>query len=219
MPTAKKKKTRKRTSTAQQKKKLATIRSAKEEREHKAQLERVLEIQRAIANTMQEIMVPRPESVEVEPRGKYDALMHAKLIRCKLLGFNNASTARACGVDEVTIRDWLQTRPQLAADFDQAEMLVGVNAAGVMAQLLLSDDDRVRFNAAKFILERRTEEFRDDAKPTVQVSFGDIASAIRRDIYGIEEAPLKQIEARDVSDATPAAAATEAADHEFINSL
>lgn len=116
---------------------------------------------------------------------KYSVMVHAKLCRMKMLGFDHATAAKAVGITHVRLNKWIESSSQLKSDLDQAFALSSANVASILRKLM-HEKGPVGLNAVKYFLSARTDEFKERAE--VKVDGALTPERIRetiRDIYGV----------------------------------
>lgn len=191
---------------------------------HPKQLEYIHGMMRKIAEQQVTLMtVPVILEGSIEPVGKYDGPMHARLVSLKSIGLTDSHIAEAAGIAPATLASWRDRYPMLKRQLEQAASLTIASAGTLLQAMMLGDDDRA-FRAAKFFLESHAAEFRNQAKADLSADLRVLAATIRERIYGL---PPKTIDVTVVEptrsplptlDASPAAAAptvNESIDNEF----
>lgn len=143
---------------------------------------------RDIADQAVKLFIPAPWGVAPAGGGfgKYDAEMHARLCRCKFLGLSDRASARACGVGEGTLKNWLEKYPRLKLEMQQAADLANAHAA-VLLRGLMEGGGPTALQAIKFFLSTHSREYQPKQKIEVQVDQKETVRLIRQQLYGLED--------------------------------
>ncbi|MBV6429780.1 MAG: hypothetical protein KIPDCIKN_04355 [Haliscomenobacter sp.] len=88
----------------------------------------------------------------------YSAIVHRKVCQLAMLGFTDSSIAKSVGVSSGTLASWKRKYPWLATDLERYRA-IGVAAAASKLRELMEGSPEVAFEAVRFFLERRSEEF------------------------------------------------------------
>jgi len=70
------------------------------------------------------------------PAGKYCSVMHAELVRMKILGLSDQEAAQSAGISAETLRRWRVRHSKLNYDLDQAFDLSTAQAAAILRKLM-----------------------------------------------------------------------------------
>jgi len=117
---------------------------------------------------------------------KYNVILHSELCRMKMIGFTDASAARAVGITPATLMSWFTTLPQLQIDMEQAAVLGSAEVVKLLFQYM-NEKGPVGLNAVRFFLSTRTDEFREKAEVTVKSATPDELRQAISNIYGLAD--------------------------------
>ena len=150
---------------------------------------------RDLINRSLELLIPvepQPLSSCSSSLSGYDSFVHSKLCRMRLLGLSHAAAARACGISQGTLTNWLRSRPKLSTDMDSAGELANAHAA-VLLRKMMDGGGPTAFNAVRFFLSTHSPDFKE--RSVIEVAPGDpadVVSQIRHGMYGLDgdDAPV-----------------------------
>ncbi len=119
----------------------------------------------------------------------YTAERHVKL--CKLIAFGlpPQDAAKAIGIHVSTLKRWRTEKPALSSDIEMAQHLAVGAVAGILRQLMTSENEAVALRAVIFFLKTRSKAFREKAELEIGIDDEALARMIRGRIYGHRHEP------------------------------
>lgn len=145
----------------------------------------IMDALKDIADESLRILVPiDPHHYGIRPSGKYNAIVHARLCRLRMLGLGDGAAAKCLGLAASTIKSWRERYPKLADDMDTASELGNAHAA-VILQALMRGGGPTAFNAVRFYLTTHSPEFAEKRQIEVTGDVKHTLRAIRENLYGL----------------------------------
>lgn len=126
--------------------------------------------------------------VEADPvsRATYGPIIHASIIRFKMLGLSDDAVAAAVSISGATLAKWKNSYPKLAYDLRQAIELSKAHVILLLRELM-KKEDQTGLGAIKFFLESIAPEFKKKADLSISTLGMQTIGDIKRVIYGIED--------------------------------